>query len=273
VIVADRVRMKGNDRIWGGGQVTIDRSDFKARGDSLRLDTGAGNDGALIGKPSVEGTGKDSFTLTGKRIDLKLDHQELSYVTAVDSGHAVTKDMDLTADTIGLDIAARELVQTVAWGDSIRPLAVATDYEIRADSLAIDTPGQRLKETRSFGKAWVGGKIDVETNERDWMSGDTVTARFAQYDSAGAVKTAVASIEASGTAKSYYRIASTKKGETRPSINYSRGDRIAVQMKSTGNRGVERVDIRGNVDGIQLEPAATKADTTKADSSAAGNQT
>jgi hypothetical protein len=273
LIVADRVRMKGNDRIWGGGQVTIDRSDFKARGDSLRLDTGAGNDGALIGRPRVEGTGKDSFTLTGKRIDLKLDHQELSYVTAVDSGHAVTKDMDLTADTIGLDIAARELVQTVAWGDSIRPLAVATDYEIRADSLAIDTPGQRLKETRSFGKAWVGGKIDVETNERDWMSGDTVTARFAQYDSAGAVKTAVASIEASGTAKSYYRIASTKKGETRPSINYSRGDRIAVQMKSTGNRGVERVDIRGNVDGIQLEPAATKADTTKADSSAAGNQT
>ena len=39
----------------------------------------------------------------------------------MDSGHAVTKDMDLTADTIGLDIAGRELVQTVAWGDSIRP--------------------------------------------------------------------------------------------------------------------------------------------------------
>ncbi len=37
-------------------------------------------------------------------------------------------------------------------------------------------------------------------------------------------------------------------------------------MKSTGNRGVERVDIRGNVDGIQLEPAATKPDSTKADS-------
>jgi len=49
-------------------------------------------------------------------------------------------------------------------------------------------------------------------------------------------------------------------------------------MKSTGNRGVERVDIRGNVDGIQLEPAAikadtTKADTTKADSSTAGTRT
>src|SRR5207249_9983736 len=29
VIVADRVRFKGNDRMWGGGQVTIDRSDFE----------------------------------------------------------------------------------------------------------------------------------------------------------------------------------------------------------------------------------------------------
>src|SRR5256886_10168832 len=35
VIVADRVRFKGNDRMWGAGQVTIDRSDFAARGDSI----------------------------------------------------------------------------------------------------------------------------------------------------------------------------------------------------------------------------------------------
>ena len=39
VIVADRVRIKGDDRIWAGGKVTVDRSDFAARGDSLRLDT------------------------------------------------------------------------------------------------------------------------------------------------------------------------------------------------------------------------------------------
>ena len=182
--------------------------------------------------------------------------------------------MDLTADTIGLGITARQLVQTVAWGDSIRPLAMATDYEIRADSLAIDTPGQRLKETRSFGKAWVGGKIDVDTNERDWMSGDTVTARFAQYDSAGAVKTALASLEASGTAKSYYRIASTKKGETRPSINYSQGrqNRRADEVHRQSGRGP------GGHQGQRGRCAArasrrTKADTTKADSTAAGNQT
>src|SRR5436309_2817460 len=31
VIVADRVRFKGNDRMWGGGRVTIDRSDIAAQ--------------------------------------------------------------------------------------------------------------------------------------------------------------------------------------------------------------------------------------------------
>ena len=42
LIVGDRVRFKGNDRIWAGGKVTVDRSDFAARSDSMRLDTGPG---------------------------------------------------------------------------------------------------------------------------------------------------------------------------------------------------------------------------------------
>ena len=41
-IVGDRVRFKGDDRIFAGGKVTVDRSDFASRSDSLRLDTGAG---------------------------------------------------------------------------------------------------------------------------------------------------------------------------------------------------------------------------------------
>ncbi len=65
VIVADRVRFKGNDRIWAGGKVTIDRSDFAARSDSMRLDTGKGSDGTLIGgEPVLRGLGADSFNLT-----------------------------------------------------------------------------------------------------------------------------------------------------------------------------------------------------------------
>ena len=56
VIVADRVRFKGNDKMWGGGRVTIDRSDFAAQGDSMQLDQPAGF-GVLVGKPAMEGKG------------------------------------------------------------------------------------------------------------------------------------------------------------------------------------------------------------------------
>ncbi|MGH7657559.1 MAG: hypothetical protein ACREL6_04935, partial [Gemmatimonadales bacterium] len=116
VIVADRVRMKGNDRIWTAGRTTINRSDFAASADSMRLDTGAGQDGTLIGNPVMRGFGADTFDLRGNRIDLQLDRQELDYVVAKGNAHAVGTDIDLTADTIALDIEQEELKQTLAWG-------------------------------------------------------------------------------------------------------------------------------------------------------------
>src|ERR1700704_6902737 len=76
VIVADRVRFKGNDRMWGGGQVTIDRSDFAARGDSMQLDQVAGI-AVLVGKPRVDGEGARPYTLTGTRIALGLQGREV----------------------------------------------------------------------------------------------------------------------------------------------------------------------------------------------------
>ena len=151
------MRFKGSDRLWAGGKVTIDRSDFAARGDSLRLDTGKGSDGTLIGgNPVMRGLGRDSFNMAGRRLDLKLDQRELTYVVAKGEGHAISKEWDLVADTIGLDLNNRKLEQTLAWGDSIRPYANSPAYAMRADSLALDTPGQQLKEVRGFGTAWLG---------------------------------------------------------------------------------------------------------------------
>lgn len=264
VIIGDRVRIKGNDRTWAGGKVMIDRSDFAARGDSLYLDSGAGEFGVLVGKPEMHGLGKDSFNLTGKRIELTLDKREVTYVKALGNGHAVSSQVDLIADTIGLDMDQRVLIQTLAWGDSIRPRALATDYEIRGDSVAFDTPRQLLTEVRSFHSAWVGGKVDTLTKERDWMAGDTVVASFTQWDSAGAQKTRLDNLKANGTARSFYRVAEAKVPGGLPSINYSRGDRIAIQMKPAGQKGVDRVDIHGQVDGVYLEPMPVAApDSTK----------
>jgi hypothetical protein len=255
IVVADRVRMKGSDRLWGGGKVTIDRSDFSARGDSLRLDTGKGSDGTLTGSsPIMRGLGRDSFNLTGRRLDLRLNRRELTYVTAKGNGHAVSKEWDLVADTIGLDIKSRRLEQTLAWGDSTRPYATSPAYAMRADSLALDTPGQQLKEVRGFGTAWLGGTIDTRTRQRDWIRGDTVVAQFVQRDSAGTRRAALSRIVARKGAQSFHLDPNQKHPE-RPSINYARGEVIVMTMKQGVRTGVDRVDIRGQVDGIQLEAA------------------
>jgi hypothetical protein len=258
--------MKGNDRTWAGGRVTIDRSDFNARGDSMSLDMGPGNKAILVGNPLMKGLGRDSFELRGRRIEMTLENRQVTYVTAFREGHAISTQVDLVADTIGLDIDQRSLVQTLAWGDSIKPLAQTPDYQIRGDSVAFDTPQRLLKEVRSFGLAWVGGKVDSASGDRDWMSGDTVVASFVQADSAGVSRTTLGTLQASGKARSFYRVSNNQRLALLPSINYSRGDRITVHMKTGAERGVDRVDLRGTVDGIHLEPlpASATPDSTAA---------
>jgi hypothetical protein len=273
VIVADRVRFKGNDRIWAGGKVTIDRSDFAGRSDSMRLDTGTGSDGTFIGgEPVLHGLGTDSFRLSGKRIDLALDKRELSRLVAKEQGHAVSHDWDLTADTITLDLKNRKLQRTLAWGKTTRPYALSTTYAMRADSMVLDSPGQLLKEVRGYGKAWLGGTVDSATKDRDWMRGDTVIARFASADSAGRKRAVLSRIEARAGAQSYH-LDRNAKAPRRPSINYARGDEITVTMKRAPAEGVDRVDIRGKVDGIQLEAGsdstAAPADSTRPRAAAA----
>ncbi len=259
VIVADRVRIKGDDRIWAGGTVTVDRSDFAARGDSLRLDTGPANDGTLLGeRPVLHGLGADSFNLSGRRLDFRLKHRELEHVIAKGDAKAVNQDWTLIADTITHDLAKRKLEHTEAWGDSIRPHATSATYEIRADSLALDSPGQHLHEARAFGKAWLGGAVDSVTKERDWLTGDTVVAEFEPRDSAGTTKSVLTRLVARGSARSYHLDPDEKKKGGRPSINYARGDEIVITMKTDGSEKVDLVEVRGKVDGVQLSPSAEK---------------
>jgi hypothetical protein len=135
---------------------------------------------------------------------------------------------------------------------------------MRADSLALDTPAQQLKEVRGFGAAWLGGTVDTASKQRNWMRGDTVVAQFVQRDSAGAKRAALSRIVARKGAQSYH-IDPSLKHPDRPSINYARGDVIVMTMKQGARTGVDRVDIRGQVDGIQLEPSdvAPAADSLK----------
>ncbi len=253
VIVADRLHALGEDRVWGGGRVTIDRSDLAARADSLRLDTGAGNDGTLIGRPVFRGLGTDSFSVSGSRIDFRLQGRDVRAVLASDRAHAVRGEWDLVADRISMAVQQQKVEQMFAWGGTAQPTAKGTRHEVRGDSLAFDTPNQRLSEVRIFGAGWVGGEVDSATRYRDWMAGDTVIATFAQRDSAGKARSALGAVHALHQARSFHVAPSTRSGKP-PSLSYARGDSITVTMTRSGKEGVERVDVRGHADGVQMEP-------------------
>ena len=264
IVVGDWIRTRGSNRLIARGQVTIDRSDFRGRADSLNLDTGPANLGSLVGSASLKRVAEDSFDLNGKRIDLKLDQRELTYVTALDSATLRSADMSLDGDTIGLDVNNRKVEQTLAWGSTVRPLALSSGYEVRGDSMAFDTPEQALKEIRAFGNAWVGAVPDSGTSDRDWIAGDTVRAEFVKRDSAGSDKTSVKLIEARGQASALYRL--RQGGQTRASITYNKGDLIRIRMRLTGDSTqVDSVEVVGNVEGIHLQPAPARRDTTKTD--------
>ena len=268
IIVADRIRFKGDDRMWGGGKVTVDRSDFVSRSDSMLLDQIQGF-GVLVGSPSVEGrgrpgTGAKGYRLVGTRIELALEQREVRLVKALGHGKATGADWVLTADTIHLVVADRMLQQTFAWGDSTRPNAVSTLNTIQADSLAIDSPGEVLTETRAFGHALSTAKRDSTSHaaDTDWISGDTLTAHFAQeQDSAGHEQSRLRQVLARGSARALTHNYNTRDSTAGPAINYSRGAQIAVAMKRDR---IERVVVAGKADGVNLEPRpAVAADSTR----------
>lgn len=263
LIVADRVRFKGNDRMWGGGRVTIDRSDLAARGDSLQLDQAVGF-GVLLGKPSVEGKGPRPYTLTGARIELGLQARDIRLVKALGDGVATGADWRLTADTIHLHLDRKKLQQAFAWGpkDSVRARAVSTLNTIQADSLALDLPNEVLTEVRAFGRAYSTSKRDpTKTAQVNWIAGDSLTARWAQVaDSAGTPRSKLHQLVARGAARSFTHLDSGRDSTTGPSLNYSRGAVIDIIL--AGDK-VDRVTVTGRADGVQLEPRPPAPDTTK----------
>ena len=270
VVVGDRVRTRGNDQVSSFGRVTIDRSDFRGRADSLFLDSGKGSNGALIGRASLKRVAADSFDLAGKRIDLALEQRELTFVTARDSAQSQQRVAPARG---GRHRSRRQHAQGRAdprVGQDVRPYALSSDYEIRGDSLAFDTPAQQLKEIRAFGDAWVGAKPDSGSGDRDWIAGDQVVASFVERDSAGKKSPALSSVVATGEARALYRL--RQAGETKASITYNKAKEIRITMRVT-NDSVNVADVTaiGDVEGIHLQPAPAKAkpDSIKADSTKA----
>ncbi len=261
VIVGDRVHFKGDDRMWAGGNVTVDRSDLAARADSMAMNQTTGL-GVLIGKPKVQGKGERSYTLVGTRIELLQHDHELKQVQALGAGQASGADWHLTADTIHLALAQSKLQQAFAWGDSSRPHAVSTLQTIQSDSLALDVPGEVLTEARAFRHARSTSKRDSTSGpgETDWIVGDTLTAHWVQApDSAGHSKAQLQRLVARGSARAFTHHYDAKEKTQPPGIDYSRGKQIAITM--IGDR-IDRVLVSGQADGVHLTPRPP-VDTTK----------
>ena len=292
VIVGDRVRFKGNDRVWAGGSVTVDRSDLSAKGDSLLLDETAGF-GLLAGHPEVDGKGARSYRLVGRRIEFGLQGREIRLIKALGAGQVTGTDWRLTADTIHLAVTNHKLQQVFAWSttaapttpaaggkntaarpDSAQPRAVSRQHTIEADSLALDLPDEVLTEARSYGHARSTSIADTtRPTERDWMVGDTIVAHWTHVpDSAGTGAAAkLERIVASGHARAFTHLHNDRDTTTHtPSLNYSRGDKIDIRLKPGSDR-IDEVLVTGRADGLQLEPEPvdttkkkTAGDTTKA---------
>lgn len=261
VIVGDRVHFKGDDRMWAGGNVTVDRSDLAARADSMGMDQTTGL-GVLLGKPKVRGKGERAYTLVGTRIELLQHDHELQQVEAKGAGDASGADWHLTADTIRLGLARSKLQQAFAWGDSSRPHAVSTLQTIQSDSLALDVPDEVLTEARAYRRAFSTSKRDSASGpgETDWIAGDTLTAHWVQApDTAGRNKAQLQRLVARGAARALTHHYDAKDKTQPPAIDYSRGKQIAITM--IGDK-VDRVLVSGQADGVHLTPRPP-VDTTK----------
>jgi hypothetical protein len=269
VIVADRVRMRGNDRMWAGGSVTIDREQLAGRGDSAALDLGADR-GYLIGSPEVTSRDTASYRLTGTRIafDLTPEH-DIRRVIAQGQADAQGTEWRLRSDTLDMQVDSGRVQRAQAWGRESRSTAVSSDNTIVADSLDIHMPAQVVRLVWAYGRARAASEPDstAPDREEDWLAGDTLKADFLAVDSGGTTRSELDRLTAFGSARAYYHTENRRQADGPRGINYSRGRRIEIAMRESK---VHTVDIVGQVDGVYLEPApppdSAAADSLGADS-------
>ena len=248
VIVADRIRLRGDKASWAGGDVTIDRENFSASGDSSLLDTGVG-EGFLIGGARMAGRDSASYTLVGHRIDFRMIDNRVNWIQSRDSAVATSADWEMIGDTIEFELDNDLIQRGSAWGTSTRPQAVSDDQRITADSLIVDTPDQILTEVRGIGNGHAMTQTDsVEAS--DWIAGDTVVASFGEQDT-GRGLTMLAAL---GSARSFFHIFDDSTEVGLPAINYARGREITVRFE---NGELDRVDVMDG-DGVYLEPPLRK---------------
>jgi lipopolysaccharide export system protein LptA len=255
IVNADRIRMDGDSIIYAAGRVDITRSDIVANSDSAFVDSGR-EFVRLERNPRINGRGERPFTLIGDVIDLFSRDRQLERVVATPNGHATSEDLEIFADSIDMRIADERLSRAMAWGAS-RARAVSPERDILADSLDVIMPRQQLEEVRAIGDALatsIADTLRVTSPERDWLEGDTIIVEFERVwrDEEQATRTQARQLTATGEARSFYQIQGRTGVREEPSINYVKGESIAVVMI---DGEVNVVVVEGNAIGMYLERA------------------
>ncbi|HEY8833632.1 MAG TPA: hypothetical protein VIM21_14135 [Gemmatimonadaceae bacterium] len=256
-VVANQIAMEGDSLVYASGRVQITRPDLLATGDSTFLDSGR-DFARLMRGPSVKGVGAHTFTLTGGIIDVFSKNKQVERVVATPNGHALSQDLELVADTIDLRVAANKLQRAMSWGKT-RAHAISPEREIVADSIDAIMPDQRVREVRALRKAYAESNPDsgVVSKKRDWMSGDTIIARFDSIPPTDTVtKPRVHQIVALGDARSFYQMKNSKAPADEPTVNYARGRVIEIDFE---DRKVATVTVTDQATGVMIEPASEPA--------------
>lgn len=254
-VVANLLTTEGDSVVYAGGQVDITRPGLHARGDSAFMDSQR-EFARLMIKPSVENTRNRPFTMRGGVIDLFSKSRQLERVVATPEGHVLSADLELVADSVDLRLADGQLNQVFAWGKK-RARALSPEREILADSITATLVAQRVREVRAHRNAYLSSIPDTArllSEERDWMMGDTLVARFdttmiATTDSAK--RASLREVVSIGGARSYYQIAGSGAAKTPATINYVRGRTITANFRDGKLAVVTVLDSAG---GVVLEP-------------------
>lgn len=266
VVVANTVFVDGDSAslIYGGGQVTINRPDMSATGDSAMIDEGR-EFMHLMRNPKLTGNKDRPFTLTGDLIDMYSKDRKLQRVIARAHATAVSDSMTLKSDTIDLRIVKELLDHAYAWGAS-RATVVSPSQNMIADSLDVTMPDQRVQLVRAVNKAFAQGKPDstrfvvTAPDSTDWLKGDTIVAHFdtARTPRDTSRNPAIRQLVASGNASSLYHMAPSDSTLREPAMNYVTARVITIDFDSL--QKVAMVSTIDSVTGVYIEP---RADSTK----------
>lgn len=251
IVLADQIVVVGDSLVYASRRVEITRTSIRANSDSAFVDSES-EFVRLMQTPVVTGRGERPFTLRGGVIDLFSRERKLERVLATPSGRVVSNDLELLADSIDLRLADERLQTAYAWGPG-RARATSPDRDIMADSIYVSTPGQRLREMHAVGDALANSIPDAATvtsSERDWISGDTVIARFDSAATGDTTKAVPRELVASGDARSFYQFGNPEGIRDRPTLNYVRGRVITVAF---ADGEVKTVTITDQASGVYLE--------------------